>query len=244
MCSIKEYFNDEFCPEQDSTLLMAAICSYFQTNTKYHFYIRIHPNMKSQYSSQIEDLRTLASLSLPNLTIIWPEEGVNSYELLKKCQKVVSFGSTMGVEATYWGKPSIVCGNNLWVGPEFAYYPKTVRELIQLLLTDNLLPKDQSSAIKWGYIQQKRGEPFVLSTHPGKFSVKEFIKKRTSSFLKKFIIMDDINSMKNELNILETNLRELKVEYYRHTASEIEKANLQVRIKNFLQERLGDEYDI
>lgn len=242
ICSLREYVNEEFLPEQDSTLLMAAIAYYFQKNPQYHFYIRVHPNMKAEFSTQIEDLRILNNLSLPNLTIIWPEETVNSYTLMKNCQKVITFGSTTGIEATYWGIPSIVCGNNLCPCSEYAYYPKNMRELIDLIQDDDLPPKNQETAIRWGYFQQKKAIPLTLQTNGNKISLKNRFRQIISTIIKKFI-KTDLDNLQRDISILQKQLKRYKIEYYKQSVSEDKKINLRRNIEKFLYDRIGEIND-
>ena len=73
------------------------------------FYLRVHPHMKELPSStsQLVDIQALSS-RYSNVCVIWPEENIDTYALIDACEKILTFGSTVGIEATYWGKPSIL----------------------------------------------------------------------------------------------------------------------------------------
>ena len=65
-----------------------------------------------------------------------PFDKINSYNLLDISDIVISFGSTVGIEATYYDKPSILWGS--------AYYEDTggVYEVDSIEVLENMLKKD------------------------------------------------------------------------------------------------------
>ena len=118
-----------------------------------HFYLRIHPNLKGvshKDHMELYDLRKYA-----NITVIPPESIVSSYALMDACEKVITFGSTTGVEASYWGKPSILVGRAYYEMTGACYHVRDKEELVRDL-NDRLEPKDRLGAIKYGYFQVDR----------------------------------------------------------------------------------------
>ena len=118
-----------------------------------HFYLRIHPNLKGvshKDHMELYDLRKYA-----NITVIPPESIVSSYALMDACEKVITFGSTTGVEASYWGKPSILVGRAYYEMTGACYHVRDKEELVRDL-NDHLEPKDRLGAIKYGYFQVDR----------------------------------------------------------------------------------------
>lgn len=123
---------------------------YMLRNTSdIHFYLRIHPNLRGVLHMEHMKLYDLAKYD--NITIIPPESEVSTYALMEVCEKVVTFGSTMGVEATYWGKPSILLGRSLYENLDVCYNVRDKEELIILLNTTNLEPKNKLGALKYSY---------------------------------------------------------------------------------------------
>lgn len=121
-----------------------------------HFYIRCHPNLSGRNTNQ---MRNLSQLSKSNLTILDPESPIDTYALMEAVDTVLSFGSTIGIEATYWGKPSVLVGHSFWEKLGAAYCPKTRDELIKILQA-NLKPLPQESVLPYGYWWKSRGIPF------------------------------------------------------------------------------------
>lgn len=143
---LPEYFLCEAFSSQ------SAVCSeiaqmILQKNSDIHFYLRIHPNSKEDVIRWWEDEMWE---KLPNVTIIPPESPVSSYTLMWSCQKTVAWLTTMGVEATYWGKPSILLGRAFYGGIGAAYEPQSLAEAVDLIATRNLDPKPKENALAYG----------------------------------------------------------------------------------------------
>ena len=113
-----------------------------------HYYLRIHPNLRGVKHKEHLDLYKLARFQ--NITIIPPESEVSTYALMDACEKTITFGSTMGAESSFWGKPSILLGRSLYENLDVCYKPDNVEGLISLL-ENNLAPKDKLGAIKFAY---------------------------------------------------------------------------------------------
>lgn len=112
------------------------------------FYLRVHPNLKGvthKAHMELYDLR-----KYPNITVIPPESQVSSYALMDACDKVVTFGSSTGVEASYWGKPSILVGRSFYEMTGACYHMKNRDELVEAI-NNELLPKERLGALKYAY---------------------------------------------------------------------------------------------
>jgi hypothetical protein len=66
----------------------------------------------------------------------------------------------MGIEATYWRKPSVLAGMSLYRRLGGTYRPKTHEEVLALLEESSLSPKPIKPALKYGYYQATKGVPF------------------------------------------------------------------------------------
>jgi hypothetical protein len=132
----------------------------------------MHPNLEgvsNDYLASFNEIR------LERVTIIPPGSDISTYSLLRKCEKVLTFGSSAGIEATYWGKPSILAGITFYRELGATYNPDTHEELIQLLRA-NLAPKSRESALMYGYYMKTFGRPFrhfqAEGIHKGRFKGK------------------------------------------------------------------------
>jgi hypothetical protein len=91
--------------------------------------IRLHPNLGDS-----PDQHWWLGLKSSNVIVIEPRSIISSYDLLDISDKIVTYGSTIGIEATYWGKPSINLANALYSGLNCVHEPRTKEELSSLLL--------------------------------------------------------------------------------------------------------------
>ena len=113
-----------------------------------HYYLRIHPHLKGVKYKAHMDLYALSKY--PNLTIIPPESEVSTYDLMNACEKVVTFGSTMGIESAFWGKPSVLLRRSMYENLDICYQASCKEEVIPLL-ESKLDPKPQLGALKFAY---------------------------------------------------------------------------------------------
>jgi hypothetical protein len=80
--------------------------------------------------------------------------------MLDGAERVISFGSTIGIEATYWGRVSIVLNESFYTGLGAVYEPGDEAELIDLLLREDVAPVPQETTLRFGYYSVKQGENF------------------------------------------------------------------------------------
>jgi hypothetical protein len=120
---------------------------------KYHIYLRMHPNLAGVVNKSLTDIYKIKA---PNFTIIPSESEISTYALIRAADKVVTFGSTVGIEAAFWGKPSILAGISYYRNLGSVYTPVSHQELIEMLLSD-LQPKNKEGALKYGYYQNTFG---------------------------------------------------------------------------------------
>jgi hypothetical protein len=121
-----------------------------------HLYLRVHPNLRGVRDGFTEGLARLAA---PNFTLVTAESPVSSYALLHAAHNVLTFGSQMGVEATYWGKPSILAGVSMYRNLGATFNPASHAELLELLRSE-LAPKPRAAALMYGYYRATFGIPF------------------------------------------------------------------------------------
>ena len=122
-------------------------------------WVRLHPNMRLMDKKYLE--RTYETLQ-GGIGLILPDSLINSYDLINSASKVVTFGSTVGIEATYWGKSSILVGPAFYMHFEVTYNPQTYEELVDLLLIEDLKAMPQDNTLMYGFYVLKFGIPFSI----------------------------------------------------------------------------------
>jgi len=117
---------------------------------KWSVYVRWHPNLINcgPYERRFID-EVIASTSEAARHYL-PEDLVNSYDIVMASDVVLTFGSTIGIEAAYYGKPSILLGRAIYEDLGSCYVPTTHDELMELLSTSELRPKDKIGSYIFG----------------------------------------------------------------------------------------------
>lgn len=137
------------------------ILSLMENNNDYYFYVRIHPNLSNIKYSYHTVYHTLEN-SFRNIKIISADSPISSYALIDACNKVITFGSSIGIEATFWGKPSILIGKAIYMHLNVTYNPTTEDGLFELITDEYLKPKSYYNSLKYGYyINGNNGENFI-----------------------------------------------------------------------------------
>ena len=129
------------------------------------FAVRMHPNSAGTRS---DFTKRLSGLQYPFLRVVAPEEKLDSYALLQTAHKVLTWGSTIGIEAAYWRIPSIVAGWGEYMALGSTYNPTSHAELMDLLLGP-LEPKPIAGAIDYGFYAKNFGTPLKYVTPWGPF---------------------------------------------------------------------------
>jgi len=141
-----EYVDLSLYPSQLDGLL--DLFEHFKDDDSKHFYLRIHPNLsKVGYAYHI-DLLNLNE-TYKNVTVIKGSDSISSYDLMEACDSIVVFGSTMGIEAVYWGKPVILLCCALYYYADVCYIPESRLDFFKLIESD-LAPKYNESVLKVG----------------------------------------------------------------------------------------------
>lgn len=138
-----EYFSiskkfDESVLFPNQYIALKTIFERYKDTKGVHFYLRIHPNLAQV---PFKSHTMLYDLKYDNVTIIPPASPISSYTLMENAEKVLVFGSTIGLESSYWGKTVIVMTMCYYSGYDVAYEPQNVTELFELIENKNLKPK-------------------------------------------------------------------------------------------------------
>ena len=162
---------------------LRRIVADLEPRTDVRIYLRMHPNLRGIDDDFTRGLRALAGSTF---TRVPPESPISSYALLWAADTVLTFGSTMGVEATYWGKPSVLAGESFYRRLGAAYTPESHAELVELL-TRPLEPKPKDTALMYGYYLGTYGEPFKYFEADGVFSGRFKGRKIVADLVTRFV---------------------------------------------------------
>ena len=162
MISIEGWQNPFYANQNEG---IYKILHEFKSVEAIKFFLRIHPNLSNINNSQTKFLEYNLS-EFNNLEIISAKSPVSTYTLIDNCDLVITFGSTVGIEAVYRNKPSILMGRAIYEDLGGIISPKSHAELVNIIkdyLTTNKLPissKSKTAFIKYGFFQKVYGEAF------------------------------------------------------------------------------------
>jgi hypothetical protein len=156
---------------------------------EYHLVIRVHPN-NSIFSSTDDSF--WKEFENNNTTVIRSNENYDTYALMHKSNFVVSYSSSIVVESSYFGIPTISLGKFWWTGLNICEEPKNNTDLQKIFKNKKrLVKKNKLNCLKIAYFFEHFGEDF-----------KYFIPKKNNSFKYKNISL----TWKSDLIIIFQNL--------------------------------------
>ena len=104
-------FWDEWREPLGSQLeVIRKLQTIFDLQNDFDLVIRLHPNLMNKGTTVISNWSKI--LPTKRSLIIGPADKISSYELLDNCVGVISFGSTLGLEAAFNLKPSLVLADS------------------------------------------------------------------------------------------------------------------------------------
>ena len=149
-----ELFQNPYFKDQNEGIRFLA--NYVGENlTEHNLIIRMHPNLAGVHQPYVNEIRDLHQ-TFTNVFVIEPESTIDSYALMEVAEKVISFGSTTGLEANFMRKPVILLGIGFYYQANFAYKPAD-RSEIESLLASHLEPLSLDDTLKVGFYFQKGG---------------------------------------------------------------------------------------
>jgi capsule polysaccharide export protein KpsC/LpsZ len=149
----EEYKNPFFENQNEGLEFLTAL--FGERLKEYNLIIRMHPNLTGVKHEFVNKIRNLHQKH-PNIYVVTPESVIDSYSMMEHAQKVISFGSTTGLEANFLQKPVILLGKGIYFYSEVAYIPEN-KEEIEALITSNLEPKPILDTLKFGFYFLKSG---------------------------------------------------------------------------------------
>jgi hypothetical protein len=149
-----EWSNPLFSSQIDG---ISAILETFKEDANFHFYVRIHPNL---YGIDNDSTRAMHRLRYQHCTVLPARDPVNSYALLQASEKVITFGSSIGIEAAAKGTISILIANCFYSSLGSTYNPTSIDELVALIRHADLAPLDATGALQYGLYLANFGMPY------------------------------------------------------------------------------------
>ena len=119
--------------------------------------IRVHPHVQEKSA---RERGWWDSLSGVNVRLESSAARTDSYALAESADAVLTYGSTMGVEASFLGKPVVLLGDSTYRGFGCVYEPETLDNLQALLARTALPPMPLETCIPYGYYHLTFGREY------------------------------------------------------------------------------------
>jgi len=140
------------------------LINFFSDKDDYLFILRNHPNISTKHK---KDKFFWDNLTGNNLLVFESTSKINSYNLIEYADIVITYISTVGIEATYWNKPSVLMGLSYYRFLDCTYNPTSIEEF-EKLFTNHLLPKNKELCYPFGFFYNSFGN-FYQYYHPKSF---------------------------------------------------------------------------
>lgn len=115
---------------------------------RYVLVVKMHPNQATTAENTQQLYHDLAE-KYSHVVVEPPLSKKDTYALMKRADVVLTFASTIGVEACYAGKPVVLIGDTNWSKMNVAYGSRSGKEAADLI-KDGLEAKPKKGAIMWG----------------------------------------------------------------------------------------------
>ena len=121
----------------------------------YRLCVRVHPNIASKSREQQEYWR---ALRVPAALIVGAEARFDSYAILDRAHVACSYGSTVGIEATYWDRPSLLMGRSIYDRLGATFNASGADDVLRFLRQPEVMPK--IGALMYGAFFARHGTPY------------------------------------------------------------------------------------
>lgn len=122
--------------------------------------IRLHPNMVNDKKEELDNW--LQFKKYKNVILVLPEDQISSYWILRRSLGVISYGSTIGIEAAWNLKPTAVLADCKYDELGVADKLRNTREMKTWInginsIDRRVLNARKSAAVKWAYWIEESG---------------------------------------------------------------------------------------
>ena len=161
----------EISGDQWFTLASKAPASFViklrqKLSDEYLVVVRMHPNQDGDKTGKTKQIMDQLS-DVRGLLLIKPKDRQSTYELIDVCSCVLSFGSTVGLEATYWGKVSLLAGRAPWEDTGVAYVVKSPTEAVELIKSKPAPCSKKQAVMVGSYFMDRKDTSESLSWGAG-----------------------------------------------------------------------------
>jgi Capsule polysaccharide biosynthesis protein len=161
---------------EDQNHGLEKIFSDFADDKNLQFILRIHPHLRNVDNSQTRCLKAFGG-RFRNVDVISADSKISTYSLVQSSDIVIAFGSTIGIEACYQKKVTILLGRAMYEDAKSLIKPKSHEDLVKILhasIRSKQPPKVEFHDPDWivyGFFQKSYGKSFKFVQHRDLYQV-------------------------------------------------------------------------
>lgn len=139
---------------------------FFDRQDKFELVIRLHPNLQNKSESQKQEWNSIKGSR--NSKVVSAESSIPSYDLMDQSVGVITFGSTIGLEAAFSRKPSLLLADSGYDELGVCDKPVDWKNVFQWIQEKHELSQDEleyrrTMACIRGYYLELGGNRFLYS---------------------------------------------------------------------------------
>jgi len=156
-----------FGGQENALTLIAKICA---DDPDTYFIVRSHPHKRVKPKHDVQEWMAAVDSAGPDLHLD-PHSEVDSYELMRAADLVITYGSTSGVEAAFAKRPVVVMGPSAYNSLGCATQVTNESELRAAIHTP--APGIWGGAVSYGLMMKRRGFTYshVTPWNEGEFTI-------------------------------------------------------------------------
>jgi hypothetical protein len=150
---------------------LKILVEIFEKQKKFNLVLRIHPHLfyKSKNEQKLwKKFGMDLEEKYPWFRYIPSDSPINSYKLIESAVGVITSGSTVGVEAAYLGKQSILLGEAFHKFMGITVNPATKKDLVNLFRREagkSAIEKSFRASLDYGYFNEVGGLKFAVTKY-------------------------------------------------------------------------------
>lgn len=174
-------WKDFFGSQENALKLVAEVC---RQDPNVFLVVRSHPHKRHKPQHDVQEWLASVDAAAPDIHLD-PHSDVDSYELMRAADLVVTYGSTSGVEAAFARRPVVVMGPSAYNILGCATQVRTRTELERAIAHPQA--GDWNRAVSYGLLMKRRGFRYsqIATTDGGKFQVNGIEIRESSELIRK-----------------------------------------------------------
>jgi len=174
--------------------VLEAICNDIELKSKFNLLIRFHPLSSSVGKFEKKQIRHIIK-TYSSAQLFKPSSKQSSYDIINNSDLILVFGSTIGIEACWRGKPVILFGKSEYDSAKFIYKFNTFDKLKTALMVSHFDSPSKDSVAQYiaaldrdtklTFVERGQLGPKLKNMYIERFVLFRFVLRKISEIVKK-----------------------------------------------------------